>query len=336
MSDTTAFLISVIAAILPTLLFVGLIYWVDQYEKEPWWLLAAAFLWGAVPSIIVAYIFNTFLSIPVYMLVGETYGDAVSASLVAPLVEETIKGFALLAIFLFWRNQIDSILDGIIYGAMVGMGFAMVENVYYFVNVYAEGDATAWQINIFMRSVIFGLNHALFTSMSGLGIAIARMTIHRWLKFVAPIVGYSLAMFLHFLHNALVSFESALCFLALLFDWGGVILVLGIIGFALYQEQAWIRDYLAEEVRLRILTMEQYRIACSSLRRLRHHLTVLLKQGIRAYFKSVRFYHQCSRLAYKKHHYSLFEDDESQQLIAELRAELSEMNNAPIQILPSE
>ena len=83
---------------------------------------------------------------------------------------------ALVAIFVFWRSEIDSPLDGIIYGAMVGMGFAMVENVYYFVaNVQRWRGIEAWGVNIILRAIVFGLNHALFSSFAGLGIAIARL-----------------------------------------------------------------------------------------------------------------------------------------------------------------
>ena len=49
------FILSVIAAIIPTVFYIIIIYWVDRYEKEPWWLLSAAFLWGAIPSIIAAF-----------------------------------------------------------------------------------------------------------------------------------------------------------------------------------------------------------------------------------------------------------------------------------------
>ena len=43
MSETAVLFLSILAAVLPTILYVGIIYWVDRYEKEPWWLLAAAF-----------------------------------------------------------------------------------------------------------------------------------------------------------------------------------------------------------------------------------------------------------------------------------------------------
>ncbi|MEJ2750292.1 MAG: PrsW family intramembrane metalloprotease, partial [Anaerolineae bacterium] len=304
MSSTTVLILSLIAAAVPALIYISLIYWVDRYEKEPVWLLAAAFLWGAIPSVIVAFIANSVLSIPFYLLAGQTAGNALAATLIAPPVEETIKGLAVLGIFFLWRDEIDSPLDGIIYGAMVGMGFALVENVYYFVTVYNEGGAEVWGINIFLRGVIFGLNHALFTSMTGLGVALARMTTNRTARFMAPIAGWMMAMFLHFLHNTAVSTGSALCLLAFISDWGGIALILVIIVWALLQEQRWIKQYLVEEVGLYTLSPDEYNTACSSRQRTRRHLNRLTTQGPGAYRRSLRFYYKCSELAYKKHHFA--------------------------------
>jgi RsiW-degrading membrane proteinase PrsW (M82 family) len=327
MSSSTVLVLSIIAAAIPTMMYIGLIYWVDRYEKEPWWLLTSAFLWGAVPSILVAFVANSLLSIPFYWLAGQTNGDALAASLIAPPVEETIKGLAVLGIFLLWRHEIDSPLDGIIYGAMVGMGFALVENVYYFVNIYNEGGAEAWGVNIFMRGIIFGLNHALFTSMTGLGVAVARMATHQATKFIAPAAGWMMAMFLHFLHNAAVSTGNALCLLAFISDYGGIFLLFIIIVGALVQERRWIKEYLVEEVGNHTLTLNQYNVACSSRKRFQHHLDQLATHGLSAYRQSVRFYYKCSELAYKKHHFALFQDEKNATLIERVRGEIADLNS---------
>lgn len=326
MSDFSILLISIAAAIIPTLVYLLLIYLVDRYEKEPLWLLSGAFLWGAVPSIVVAFIVNTTLSTPFYLLVGGPSADALTASFIAPPAEETVKGLAVLGIFFLWRNEFDSVLDGIIYGAIVGMGFAMVENVYYFVDQLQTGGLQAWGTNVFFRGVVFGLNHALFTSMTGLGVAIARMSTQRRVKIVAPLVGWMAAIFLHFVHNFSVSMGDWLCFVALIFDWGGVLLTLAIIIWAAIQERQWLRDYLADEVEAGTLTADQYAIACSGRKRLRANLNRLFSQGIGAFRASVSFFHRCSELAYKKHHHSLFADDESAELADELRQKISTLS----------
>jgi RsiW-degrading membrane proteinase PrsW (M82 family) len=326
MSATAVVVASIIAAAIPTLLYVALIYWVDRYEKEPWWLLTAAFLWGAIPSILVAFLFNAVLSLPVYLFAGESTGGTLAANLIAPPVEESIKGLALLGIFFLWRHEIDSPLDGIIYGAMVGMGFGMVENVYYFVSQYYEAGAQAWQINILVRGVVFGLNHALFTSMTGLGIATARMSTDRSARVFLPVAGWMMAIMLHFLHNASVQSGNLLCLVALISDWGGVGLTLAIIVWALVQERRWIREYLAEEVSVGTLTTRQYETACSGRKRTWHNLRLLFSRGLAAYRKAAHFYYRCSELAYKKHHFSLFGDQKNKERIIMLRREIAELS----------
>jgi len=230
--------LSVMAAAVPTLFYTGIIYWFDRYEKEPLWLIAAAFLWGAVPSIAIAFVFNTILSIPLHALAPGSPNDTLAASLIAPPVEETLKGIALIAIFFLWRHEIDSPLDGIIYGAMVGMGFAMVENVYYFVNIYNSSGLEAWRASVLMRAFIFGLNHALFSSITGLGIAIARMSPRVRVRYFAPLIGWMGAVFLHFVHNFSVSSGNLLCLVAIISEWGGIGLTLLIIAWVLLQERS--------------------------------------------------------------------------------------------------
>lgn len=328
MTDFTALLLSIAAATIPTFFYTGLIYWADQYEKEPLWLLIAAFLWGAIPSIFIAYIFNTVFSLPIYALAGEERGNILAAAVIAPPVEETIKGLALLGILFIWRHEIDSPLDGIIYGAMVGMGFAMVENVFYFMDTFAEGGSEAWGINIFMRGVVFGLNHALFSSMTGLGIAVARLSGKTAVRILAPIGGWFMAIFSHGLHNLTVSFNNLLCLVAILADWGGVWALIAIVIWALAQEQRWLSQYLREEVQRGTLTISQYQTACSSLNRVSHNLSLLFSQGPGVYRQSLRFYHRCSKLAYHKHHQTSFPDARSATLIEELRGEITQLSQS--------
>lgn len=319
-------LVSVVAAVLPTLFYAGLIYWVDRYEKEPVWLLSAAFVWGAVPSIIFAFLINTVASLGPYMLLDSSSAELISASFIAPPVEETLKGVALLGIVLFARQEIDSPLDGIIYGAMVGMGFAMVENVYYFLNVYAEGGTEAWTINIFLRAVVFGLNHALFSSVTGLGLAVGYLARDRVVRYGAPLAGWIAAMFLHFVHNLSASLGGVLCLIALFSDYGGIFLIFLIIIWALVQEGRWIKEHLADEVPRGTLTAEQYAIASSSLRRLAFRFDRWSAQGYRGFRNSGRFYHKASELAYKKRHFARHEHPRDEMLAAVLRLEVERLS----------
>ncbi|HSM54789.1 MAG TPA: PrsW family intramembrane metalloprotease [Candidatus Sulfomarinibacteraceae bacterium] len=323
----TLLLLSSLAAVIPAAAYMTLIYWFDRYEKEPFWLLAAMFFWGAVPSVLLAIAFNSIVSVPFDLIAGPEIRNTLAAIIIAPPLEETVKGIALLGIFAFVRHEIDSLLDGIIYGAMVGMGFAMVENVFYFLDVYEEGGRSAWQTLIFMRAIVFGLNHSLFTSMTGLGLAVSRFATRPGLRVLAPILGWMVAISLHTIHNLGASLGAPYCLILPISNWGGILLLGLIIIWALLQERQWIHTYLKDEVALGTLTVSQYEIACSGRARLAHRLELLRTQGPRAYLAATRFYRKCSELAYKKHHYELLEEPHVMGMTQELREKLNRLSH---------
>jgi hypothetical protein len=132
---------------------------------------------------------------------GETKGHFVSAAVGAPLIEESLKGAVLFGLLWFRRDEIDGFVDGIVYAALVAIGFAMMENVTYYMRAYEEGGAAQLQGVFILRGVFSPLGHPLFTSMTGLGVAYAAT--HRGAgRVVAPVAGLLAAMTLHGLWNA--------------------------------------------------------------------------------------------------------------------------------------
>jgi protease PrsW len=64
------------------------------------------------------------------------------APLAAPLVEELTKALGVLLLFVFLRAEFDNMRDGFIYGALVGVGFNLVEAPLYVAQGYmAHGVA---------------------------------------------------------------------------------------------------------------------------------------------------------------------------------------------------
>lgn len=329
MSDNNALLFSIVAAALPVVLYVSLIYWVDRYEKEPLWLLSAAFLWGAVPAAILALIGNGLLSLPFYLALDSGTADAITAAAIAPTVEEVAKALLLFGILVKWRYELDSPLDGIIYGAMVGMGFAMVENVLYYQSAFREGGATTWNTVVFMRGVLFGLSHALYTALTGLGIAVSRQSRRPVVRYGAPFLGLAAAIALHTLHNLTMVGGTLITFLAgLTFDWGGILLTVALIVLVLRQERRWMARYLADEVDRGTLTTEEYDLVRSAAARNRLRWRILFTEGPASYRQAGQRWHYCSELAYRKHHYQLFGDPQSKAAIKELRQQIASTRQA--------
>jgi RsiW-degrading membrane proteinase PrsW (M82 family) len=187
------FLVGFVLAILPVPLLVALVLMLDRLEPEPWRSLVFAFMWGAGVAVLGALLLNTagyeLLTKPVF---GER-GELVTASVGAPLVEESLKGAVLFGFLWFRRHELDGLTDGIIYAAMVALGFAMMENISYYMRAVSQHNLEAVFI---MRGVISPFGHPLFTSMTGLGVAYAAL--HRGAaRVAAPVAGLCGAMVLH-------------------------------------------------------------------------------------------------------------------------------------------
>jgi len=196
-------------------LFYGLlIKGVDRYEPEPIWLLMVCFFWGALGATFGSLIFNTIGGSVVYAAVGPSQAaQGLTASFIAPPVEESFKGSFMLVVWAasaLWLKELDGALDGAIYGGVIGLGFTLTEDVLYITRGASTGGLAAFTVIFFLRTILGGLGHASFTAMTGLGVGIAAESRNMLVKIVSPIGGWMAAMGLHFLHNFLVSFLGGL------------------------------------------------------------------------------------------------------------------------------
>ena len=319
------------AGILPMLVYAFVLWWFDRYEKEPLGLLVAAFLWGAVPAIIFSLIVELVLDIPISYFVSPAASDLLGATVIAPLTEEIFKGGALSLLFIFFRREIDSPLDGIIYGGLVGFGFAAVENVLYFVSALVESGLSGVIFLAILRAFVFGLNHALFTGLTGLGLALARTSPNRLIKAGAPIAGLSLGMVAHGVHNGSVTFGAKLCWpclIALASDWGGVLILLAVIVWTSVREQRWITTFLADEVLISTLSEEDYTVVCSYLKRVMVRMNALFSGDFGRWWNLGRYYRLATELAFNKRRLAHFPaEEDTQAYIAQLRKQVIELGN---------
>ncbi len=199
------FFVALPLALLPVPLLVAVVLWVDRLEPEPRGNLAFAFAWGAGIAALLALLINTagliYITQPE---LGTTRGEFVSATFGAPFVEETLNGAVLVGLLWRRRQEFDGPTDGVIYAAMVGLGFAMIENVGYYVNALVtpvRGGVELLGFTFVLRGILGPMLHPLFTSMTGLGVAgaAARLPSSPW-----PVIGgWLAAMFLHGLWNGL-------------------------------------------------------------------------------------------------------------------------------------
>ncbi len=103
------------------------LYWFDRYEREPLPLLLGLFVWGAVVAAGGALVLNHALALVILDWThSESLTQSANASVVAPLVEESLKGLAVLLALLTFPREFDSWLDGMIYAGMVALGLSLI------------------------------------------------------------------------------------------------------------------------------------------------------------------------------------------------------------------
>lgn len=310
----------------PMFVFAAFVYWLDRYEKEPKLLLGAAFLWGVVIAGGGAYILNTAFGIGVYLFTGsEAAADFSTTSIIAPIIEETLKGLAVLMVFLIFRSEFDSVLDGIVYGGITAMGFAAIENVLYiYRNGFQEAGWEGFWTLVIIRVVLVGWMHPFFTAFTGIGLAVARISRNTLVKIIAVPAGYTVAVLLHSFHN---TFSSVIgggggFILGLLADYAGYAFMLGFIIWMITHERNVLKRQLAEEVISGAISQNQYNTAISFFQA-GAHLSALSAGNFRA---TKRFYQLLGELAHKKEQLQKHgEERGNSRIIEQLRTELAQL-----------
>jgi RsiW-degrading membrane proteinase PrsW (M82 family) len=332
-----ALAVATIAAIVPAIFYSSLVLLLDRFESEPWYTLLGSFLWGAVVAIFFSVLLELLSGSFVLVAYGEEAANVFLPVVAAPVFEELTKGAALLVLLLAFRHELDNVLDGLIYGALVGLGFAMTENILYFGSFLLDGGFASLLVGFFIRAGLGGFAHALFTGATGAAIGWARSRYGQGsLRFIAPVGGLAVAMLLHAAWNGSavladyfeIGAGGALLLLAFLF-FGLVVpplLVALAIAYVSWQQQLEIlRTQLASEVAAGTITPEEYEMLTNPGLRRRTHWRALMASGPRGWLKQHRFTRLTSRLAIQKHHETRGEAEPSgfrKRSNTELRAEI--------------
>lgn len=316
-SGPAGFLAGFLMAIVPVPFYVALAVWLDRFEPEPWGMLALAFVWGASIAVFFAMIFNG---------VGEAVlGSALMPILAAPFIEELAKGAALLLLFFWRRDEFDNVTDGIVYACMVGLGFAMTENVQYYSQAFQEGGGEGAAGVFFLRGILAPFSHPLYTSMTGIGLGIARETRRTATRWLAPLVGLSLAMALHAIWNLSASFGAVflLAYVVLMVPAFVAVIVIAIV--SLRREARLIRAQLESVVAAGVLTNDDVMIVTSVRRRIGASTRALFEGGFGRWVARRRFHALASDLAFHSWRTSREVCEDAESTRAEL---IEEMRNA--------
>jgi RsiW-degrading membrane proteinase PrsW (M82 family) len=327
------FLLVVFLSFAPALACAALVYWLDRYEKEPRILLGAVFGWGALVAIAGAVVSQLLLEGAVTLVTGSAkLADFAGTALFAPITEESLKGFAVLVVFLAVRRELDSVLDGIVYAAVTALGFAATENVFYLYGAFSEKGMEGLGSLFFLRVGLGIWDHPFYTSFIGIGLALSRLSRSTAVRWLAPPAGWAAALGFHALHNTLATLSGgtpALGALMFVTDWGGWLLMSMLILLSIRREGRLLVTHLDEEVRHGRLTAAQYRTAVSSWGQSGACVRALFRGRLRP---TTRFYQVCGELAHKKEQLARFGDEGcNAALVEQLRGELAGLSGQAVE-----
>ena len=204
----------VLLSVVPALALAGYIWRADATRREPLELLVVTFALG--------FLFAGFAAILNSLFSGVFFGVAeASPGLVAVLapalfyflvvgpVEETVKWLAV-RLYAFRDDRFDAVVDGAVYGAMAGLGFATIENAVYVLRevvavAQTAGGQPATEIAFQVAAVrtFAGPGHVIYSAFAGYYLGLAKFNPDD----AGPIVvkGLVVASLIHATYNTAVT-----------------------------------------------------------------------------------------------------------------------------------
>jgi len=296
-----ALVLGFIAATIPVPLYIILVLWIDRYEAEPLWMLATAFFWGALIPTFFAFLVNTTSQGIVGALANAAAGEAFAAVISAPIVEETGKA-VILFIFFFWKkDEFDGVVDGIVYASMAALGFAMTENILYYGKAAGEGGDML-TLTFIVRGFFAPFSHPLFTSLTGIGLGLARQSTNIFVKLLTPVVGLLMAIFMHSIWNGSAVFGGTgiffLTYIVVMIP--AFLILLVVIALSLRREGQVVREFLVMDLERGLITPEEYRQLGSIFGRMNSSFNSLSRSGVKGWRARMRFNQLASELAFHR------------------------------------
>ena len=244
-------------------------------------------------------------------------------SVVAPIVEELLKGLGLFMLFIFLKQRFENTLDGLVYGFAIGLGFALMENVIYFSNMLQTSRFTIESLFLtsssmgqvfYTRSLFLAtICHPAWTGLIGFGFGRMKELPNDRFKVLYPFVAIFLAMLLHSSWNA-IGFYSPVtnvieAIMIRLFSAGmlGGLLILLQVYWALHKEQTVVKEYLSDLVDPEIVTHDELSALSVFGRGYIHSFKHLLLNGWRSFYLTRSLSRLQVKLAFRRWYLSLNE-----------------------------
>lgn len=214
--SSSALLYAILAGVLPA--FVWLAFWLreDIDRPEPRFLLAGSFLAGSL-SVIIAIFTEKYISDVVN---NENLRYALWAA-----AEEIIK-FAVVFFVALRSKWNDEPIDAMIYMITVALGFAAIENALFILGPLSNGAIAESIATGGMRFIGATLVHVVSSALIGFTLGLAFYK-GRLIKFIAAIVGLTMAIALHASFNlTIINSHSTDILQTFIWVWVAVIILI--------------------------------------------------------------------------------------------------------------
>jgi RsiW-degrading membrane proteinase PrsW (M82 family) len=318
--------------ILQTVIYLLFIRAVDLYERESLRYVIPVFVWGFAVATTVSLFFNTVASFTISSIAGQQAANFLTPVFVAPVVEESSKGLALLLIFLVayiaarrrGLVEFSGVMDGIVYGSAVGFGFAIAEDILYGMQYGAE--------TFVVRRIFGGFAHAAFTSLTGIGIGLIPWVHNKAMKVVLPLLGLAGAILLHSIFNFTATVFGPVAYLVMFLV---IFLYMLLIIVWLAVERRVIRTELHDEVAAGTITSQEYAILPSYFRRTGYYLRLLLTGHLSTWVRARKLHGAAVDLAVAKRLARRFGAPTREQRVLFLRQKISSLRGeAAVRAIP--
>ena len=218
----------------PALAFVGYLWYGDPPRRvalEPMAItFVLAILFASFAALVNSVLQPAFTAIPVV-------GMALFFFVIVGPIEETVKW---LGVRVGGYGAIDSVVDGVVYGAVAGLGFATIENLLYITQGYSQAvnvesaDAFVAAVQTATSRAFVGPGHVLYSSFAGYYLGLAKFNPEH----KGPIVvkGILIAALIHAVYNTCVTYLPRLVPWNLVTFLGFVVVFDAVVGYLIYRK----------------------------------------------------------------------------------------------------
>ncbi len=223
-------IVLLIFSFLPPIIYTIWIRNTEKCNREKWKIIFFCFLWGASIAIIASIILEYILQISLVGSINDySLFSLITVAVIAPVVEEFTKPLALRTKTV--RKEIDELEDGLIYGAVAGLGFSATENLFYGIEFMKYGILLFLAL-IIIRSIGACILHASATALTGYGYG---KTIMQKTSIIRVLPYFFIAILMHSFYNFVLTYE-------LIGAAIGLLIALAFVWFSI----TWVRNKIKE------------------------------------------------------------------------------------------